>query len=82
MHNLQVLFFSSTLVGLMETVSVKKWIMSWATLKPTGCGGGGSRAGEPTGERCGGGPDVSDTSLSLSSSPILSRLNSSSLGSS
>ena len=79
MHNLQVLFFSSTLVGLMDTVSVKKWIMSWATF---GCGGGGggSRAGVPTGERFGGGPDMSDTSSS--SSLIPSRLNSSSLGSS
>ena len=28
MYNLQVLFFSLTLVGLMDTVSVKKWIMS------------------------------------------------------
>jgi len=78
MHNLQVLFVSSTLVGLMDTVSVKKWIMSWATLEPTGCGG--LRAGVPTGERFGGRPDASDTSLS--SSLIPSRLNSSSLGSS
>jgi hypothetical protein len=82
MHNLHVLFFSSTLVGLMDTVSVKKWIMSWATLKPTGCGGGGSRAGVLTGERFGGGPDALDTSSSSSSSPIPSRLNSSSLESS
>ena len=74
-----LLFFSLTLVGLMDTVSVKKWIMSWATF---GCGGGGggSRAGVPTGERFGGGPDMSDTSSS--SSLIPSRLNSSSLGSS
>jgi len=78
MHNLQVLFISLTLVGLMDTVSVKKWIMSWATLEPTGCGG--LRAGVLTGERFGGGPDMSDSSLS--SSLIPSRLNSSSLGSS
>ena len=77
MHNLQVLFVSLTLVGLIDSVSVKKWIMSWAILGPTGCGGG-SRAGVPTGERSGGGPDASDTSSS--SSPIPSRLNSSSLG--
>ena len=55
----------------MDSISVKKWFMSWATLEPSCCGE--SRAGVATGgERFGTGPDASDT-LS-SSSPISSRL--------
>jgi hypothetical protein len=78
MHILQALCISLALAGLMDSISVKKWIMSWATLVPTGCGGG-LWAGVSTGEQFGGGPDVSDTS---SSSSIPSRLNSSLLESS